>query len=302
MADKRLHLIIVSDDDDFFNWIASTIRVSNLTIETIRQVAVDTIPDIKVISNSDQLLIIEDKIYSKHFTKIGQTFSSIEHELPLLVVTESYNNTMSKINAFAIIDTIVKPSLSIHSLEHAICSLLKDYKLTQRLKRLAHYDALTGAANRYLFDDRMSEALKKAKREKQAFSLLFFDLNAFKSVNDNYGHEVGDLLLKHFVSQLNKVRRETDTLARLGGDEFCMLLPNTDKSSLLTLEDRVKTAFSTPLIKLGVQLHIQSAIGGVNIKNQSISLLSPKEILKIADKCVYEAKKTSETHLVLETI
>jgi len=194
---------------------------------------------------------------------------------------------MSKINAFAIIDTIVKPSLSIHSLEHAICSLLKDYKLTQRLKRLAHYDSLTGAANRYLFDDRMAETLKKAKREKQAFSLLFFDLNAFKSVNDNYGHEVGDLLLKHFVSQLNKVRRETDTLARLGGDEFCMLLPK---------------AFLLPLVDLGIELHIQSAIGGVNIQNQSISLLSPKEILKIADKCVYEAKKTPETHLVLDTI
>ncbi|WP_298939617.1 GGDEF domain-containing protein [uncultured Psychromonas sp.] len=302
MADKRLHLIVVTNDNDFFYWIASTIRVSNLIIETINQVAVDAISDIKVISDSDQLLIIEDKIYSKHFTKISQTFSSIEHELPLLVVTEAYNNTMSKINAFAIIDTIVKPSLSIHSLEHAICSLLKDYKLTQRLKRLAHYDSLTGAANRYLFDDRMSEALKKAKREKQAFSLLFFDLNAFKSVNDNYGHEVGDLLLKHFVSQLNKVRRETDTLARLGGDEFCMLLPNTDKPSLLKLVDRIKEAFLLPLVDLGIKLHIQSAIGGVNIQNQSISLLSPKEILKIADKCVYEAKKTSETHLVLETI
>lgn len=302
MADKRLHLIVVTNDNDFFHWIASTIRVSNLIIETINQVAVDAISDIKVISDSDQLLIIEDKIDSKHFTKISQTFSSIEHELPLLVVTEAYNNTMSKINAFAIIDTIVKPSLSIHSLEHAICSLLKDYKLTQRLKRLAHYDSLTGAANRYLFDDRMSEALKKAKREKQAFSLLFFDLNAFKSVNDNYGHEVGDLLLKHFVSQLNKVRRETDTLARLGGDEFCMLLPNTDKPSLLKLVDRIKEAFLLPLVDLGIELHIQSAIGGVNIQNQSVSLLSPKEILKIADKCVYEAKKTSETHLVLETI
>jgi len=302
MTDKRLNLIIVSDDNDFFHWIASTIRVSNLIIETISQVAVASISDIQVMTNSEQLLIIEDKTYSQHFTKISHTFSSIDHELPLLIVTEAYNNSMSKINAFAIIDTIVKPSLSIHSLEHAICSLLKDYKLTQRLKKLAHYDSLTGAANRYLFDDRMSETLKKAKREKQGFSLLFFDLNGFKSVNDNHGHEVGDLLLKHFVSQLNKVRRETDTLARLGGDEFCMLLPNTNKSSLLKLVDRIKGALSVPLIDLGLELHIQSAIGGVNIQNQSISLLSPKEILKIADKCVYEAKKTPETHLVLETI
>ena len=302
MIDQRLHLIIVCDDDNFFHWIASTIRVSNLIIETINQVAVDSISDIKIIANSDQLLIIEDKAYSKYFTKISQTFSCIDHELPLLVVTESYNDPMSKINAFAIIDTIVKPSLSIHSLEHAICSLLKDYKLTQRLKRLAHYDSLTGAANRYLFDDRMAETLKKAKRDKQALSVLFFDLNAFKSINDSYGHEVGDLLLKHFVSQLNKVKRETDTLARLGGDEFCMLLPNTDKPSLLSLVARIKEAFSTPLLNLGIKLHIQSAIGGVNIRDQSISLLSPQEILKIADKCVYEAKKTSGTHLVLESL
>jgi len=302
MTNQRLHLIIVCDDDNFFLWIAATIKMSNLQIETINQASVDAISKIKKINGVDQLLIIEGSAYSKYCEKIIRTFSSIEHEFPLLVVTETYEKTESKNHAFSIIDTIVKPSLSIHSLEHAISSLLKDYKLTERLKRLAHYDALTGAANRYLFDDRFTELIKKTKRDKQHFSLLFFDLNGFKLINDQYGHEVGDRFLQHFVSLLNKIKRETDTLARLGGDEFCMLLPNTQKENLLQLVERIKAILLTPLIHSNKKLYIKTAIGGVNIVDQNTSLFNPQDILKIADKCVYKAKEQAETHLILEII
>lgn len=299
---QDLDLIIVCEDKDFFNWIASTVQVSNIIVKTISQIDVEFIANIKTEENGNQLLIIEDKSYSKYSEKISESFSSLDHEFPLLVVTDTYTDTTSISNTFTIIDTIVKPSLSIHSLEHAIRSLLKDYKLTQRLKKLAHYDALTGAANRYLFDDRMAEMLKKANRDKESCSLLYFDLNGFKAVNDNHGHGIGDLYLKHFVTQLNYAKRETDTLARLGGDEFCMLIPNTTAETLALFVSRIKNTLITPAVLSGVELYIRTAIGGVNINNQSISQLTPKDILKIADKCVYEAKKVSQTNFVLESI
>jgi len=298
----NLDLIVVCEEEDFFNWIASTVQVSNVTVKTISQMNVEFISNIKTAENSDQLLIIEDKSYSKFSGKISEKFSSIDNELPLLVVTETYTDITAINNSFTIIDTIAKPSLSIHSLEHAIRSLLKDYKLTQRLKKLAHYDALTGAANRYLFDDRMTEMLKKAKRDKAPCSLLYFDLNGFKEVNDTYGHDVGDLLLKHFVKQLHRTKRETDTLARLGGDEFCMLIPNTTKDDLQLLVNRIKNALITPISHSNAEFYARTAIGGVNISAQSMNQLTAKDILKIADQCVYEAKKIQTTHFVLESI
>jgi diguanylate cyclase (GGDEF)-like protein len=302
MIKQGLHLIIVCEDIHFFNWIASTVEVSSIKVKTIKQLHPDLILSINKSDKSDQLLIIEGKVYIEYFKEISDSSSSLDHQFPLLVVTDTYADSTTKRDAFVITDTIVKPSLSIHSLEHAILSLLKDYRLTQKLKLLAHYDALTGAANRYLFDDRMSEILKKAKRDKEPFSLLYFDLNGFKAVNDTHGHGVGDTLLKHFVKRLSKVKRETDTLARLGGDEFCMLIPNTTNESLLLLVDRIIAVLASPVSCSGVQLNIKTAIGGVNIKNQSVSLLTAQEILKVADKCVYKAKKSLKTHLVLETI
>ena len=310
MIEQRLHIIIICEDEYFFNWIASTIKVSDMMVDAIKRVSIDKLSEIRLLPSCDQLLIIQEALYLQNVKKISSNYASMGHEFPLLLVTDSYaesyadsyvNNSDSK-DAFTIIDTIVKENLSIYSLQHATRSLLKDYKLTKRLQRLAHYDALTGAANRYLFDDRMNETIKKSKRYKESFSLLYFDLNSFKKVNDTYGHEVGDLFLKHFVERLNQVKRETDTLARLGGDEFCMLLPNTDEQNLAQFITRIIDSFATPFLDFNIKLPIKSAIGGVTIKDQSESMLSPQEIIKIADKCVYEAKKSTETHSVLKVI
>ncbi|WP_028868198.1 GGDEF domain-containing protein [Psychromonas arctica] len=302
MIEQRLHLMIICEDEYFFNWIASTIKVSDMMVNAITRVNIDKLSEICILPSCDQLLIIQETLYLQNVKKINSNYASMGHEFPLLLVTDSYADNNDRKDAFTIIDTIVKESLSIYSLRHAIRSLLKDYKLTKRLQRLAHYDALTGAANRYLFDDRMNETLKKSKRNKESFSLLYFDLNGFKVVNDTYGHQVGDLFLKHFVLRLNQVKRETDTLARLGGDEFCMLLPNTNEKNLAKFIVRIIDSFSTPFLDFNIQLPIKSAIGGVTIRDQNESMLSPQEIVKIADKCVYEAKQSKETHSVVKVI
>lgn len=294
----KLHINIICDGEHFYNWIASTLEISSLSITVIKKIHLSEISNIERLNRYNQLCIIEGETYAKHSKKISQVLTSSHYEHPLLVVTDTYTESISENNKFNIIDTIVKPSLSIHTLEHAIRSLLKDYNLTQKLKKLAHYDALTGAANRHLFDDRIVEILKNSKRHKEPLSLLYFDLNGFKAVNDTYGHETGDSLLKAFVDKLTTIKRDADTLARLGGDEFCMLLPNTSAANLFTFVDRITHQFSKPFLLSTINLQIKFAIGGVTIKDQSVSLLTPKDILKIADNCVYEAKKEKETHFI----
>ena len=100
-------------------------------------------------------------------------------------------------------------------------------ELEDQIRFQATHDYLTGLPNRYLFYDRFSQAIAYARRKKRKVSLLFIDLDNFKVVNDTYGHDVGDDLLKEAAERLRKVFREMDTICRLGGDEFTVILPET---------------------------------------------------------------------------
>ncbi|HSG93199.1 MAG TPA: PAS domain S-box protein, partial [Methylotenera sp.] len=94
----------------------------------------------------------------------------------------------------------------------------------ERIRLLAFYDALTGLPNRRLFDDRISHALLTARRNKQLLALMFIDVDHFKHINDTYGHDVGDEVIKAVADKMQSELRASDTLARFGGDEFVVLL------------------------------------------------------------------------------
>jgi diguanylate cyclase (GGDEF)-like protein/PAS domain S-box-containing protein len=93
-----------------------------------------------------------------------------------------------------------------------------------RIHYLAHYDSLTGLANRALLSDRLKESVANAARYSYRFALLFIDLDRFKRVNDSLGHEIGDQLLKSVAKRMQSSVRGTDTISRVGGDEFIVLL------------------------------------------------------------------------------
>jgi diguanylate cyclase (GGDEF)-like protein len=95
----------------------------------------------------------------------------------------------------------------------------------ERMRRMAHEDALTGLPNRVLLDDRMRQAILVAARDGHKVGMIYFDLDKFKPVNDTHGHAVGDRLLRMVAERVRAVLRGSDTLARVGGDEFAVLLP-----------------------------------------------------------------------------
>ena len=101
---------------------------------------------------------------------------------------------------------------------------INDAKIAEgRLRRLAEFDTLTGLPNRALFNDRLRQGMARAARGKP-MALLFLDIDRFKSINDTYGHEAGDKLLKVFASRMQGAVRQSDTVARLAGDEFTIIL------------------------------------------------------------------------------
>ena len=107
-----------------------------------------------------------------------------------------------------------------------IVDITEQKKSEQVLKYLATHDPLTGLPNRTLYSDRLNHALLLAKRASTNVAVMFIDLDGFKSVNDAFGHEMGDQVLKRVAKRLNSCMRKSDTIARLSGDEFTLVVEN----------------------------------------------------------------------------
>jgi diguanylate cyclase (GGDEF)-like protein len=161
------------------------------------------------------------------------------------------------------------------------------------LYHLAHHDALTGLANRSLFDDRVTQALKAAERNSRRVALLFVDLDRFKAVNDTLGHAFGDLLLKATADRITAVVRRGDTVARLGGDEFAIVLPEVTQDHAPGLvAAKIQAAMSAPFVLEEQEVHVSCSIG---LAVHPDDAGGRQALLRAADAAVYHAKQLRNT-------
>lgn len=154
-----------------------------------------------------------------------------------------------------------------------------------RARFLAHYDELTGLANRRLFREVLEAHCQKAGRSTTA--LLYLDLDRFKAVNDSYGHPTGDALLVAVAQRLKSQVGEADFCARLGGDEFAVIVWDAETASATTMADRLVTAISDPYLIEGVSVEVGVSIG---IAQALLDVSSNVSILRNADAALYQAK------------
>ena len=164
--------------------------------------------------------------------------------------------------------------------------------LETRLENLAHFDALANVPNRTLFNDRLKLALSYAKREKKMLAVMFIDLDLFKEINDLYGHETGDIVLKKVSRQLVSCVRESDTVARMGGDEFVILLPIIDDiEDVKLVASKIVEAVAQPIKVAKTHLHITCSIG-IAIYPQHGK--DEKLLVINADMAMYQAKNSGK--------
>jgi len=157
----------------------------------------------------------------------------------------------------------------------------------KELAYLALHDNLTKLSNRVLLEDRLTQAIRTAEREKRRFALMFMDLDGFKAVNDVYGHHVGDLLLIDVAQRIGARVRQQDTVARVGGDEFVVLAYVDDPEDAGTLADALLEVVREPFMAGGHELRVSTSIGIAiypgNGDNQH-------DLLTNADAAMYHAK------------
>jgi len=165
-------------------------------------------------------------------------------------------------------------------------------KLKEQHKEDSLHDALTGLPNRRLFEDRGQLAIAQASREQHEVVLLLIDLDKFKTVNDTFGHDVGDDLLCQITKRLKQNIRSYNTLARWGGDEFLMLAPNLHKENYEDLISQITDVFKEPFIIDNQEHSMNVSIGLAAFPRDGVSL---KDLLIAADIAMYEAKTHPNT-------
>jgi diguanylate cyclase (GGDEF)-like protein len=170
--------------------------------------------------------------------------------------------------------------------------------MLHHVEALAITDPLTGLFNRRRFADVLKREFAVTKRYKNTLSCLMIDLDHFKRVNDRFGHDAGDQVLKETARRLMQTLREVDVPARYGGEEFAVLLPHTGKQEALIAAERVRSSIRTQEFDFGSEkLRLTTSIGVSG--NIDVPTGNAEDLVKAADFALYEAKRRGRDQVVL---
>ena len=198
-------------------------------------------------------------------------------------------------NKKKIISTKKLPILNKNGVPEYILGISEDItnkkQMEKIIKNLAYYDEITNLPNRNLFRDRFKIAVEYAKRNNKKIMIAMIDFDKFKKINDRYGHDIGDKLLKNYAARIKKLLRKTDTFARFGGDEFIMFLSdfyNTEdmKKSAEKILDSFKEPFNIGKLKLKIT-------GSMGISVYPDDAIKQSDLVKFADTAMYASKKNT---------
>lgn len=193
--------------------------------------------------------------------------------------------------ATAVCDYMVEIKKSMHSPK------VVEMKIFEEASQASQSDFLTGLYNRAYFDKALNIEIARAQRMKKDCSLVFFDLDDFKKVNDSFGHPAGDLVLKSVAELILREKRLTDIAVRYGGEEIVLLLPDTSKASAMNLATRIRKKVERSQLVHQGRLIKQTMSGGV--ASFPLDTDVPEELIECADRALYRAKHKGKNKICL---
>jgi len=218
--------------------------------------------------------------------------------LPIIMVTShSEPERIKEALEAGATDYLSKPAERIELLAR-IFSAIRIKNLQDKLRETSIRDAMTGLYNRRYMEERMEQEFQRCKRHKNLMTIAMIDLDFFKKVNDSYGHEVGDQVLKILADVLKSQLRKSDILSRFGGEEFVIVLPETPVEGAKMVLNKVreylsKVEISSPLGK-SFSVTLSGGVAGGDISEFE----TYHDLLRMADKNLYEAKHSGRNCII----
>jgi len=167
--------------------------------------------------------------------------------------------------------------------------------MLQRAEEFASHDSLTQVANSRVFHQKLNDERIRMQRYQHPLTIVYIDVDNFKNINDQFGHTVGDSVLKIFAMMIKKQIREADTIARLGGDEFALLLPETSRNQIQSVLEKIQKVLH--MINVEHDWHITISIG---VATYTQAARSAESMVSTADDLMYKAKKRGKNQMVIE--
>lgn len=185
-------------------------------------------------------------------------------------------------------------SSSVAAYEAIMASREKEIKYLQKLENLSMTDQLTGLYNRRFFDEQFAKEIQRVNRYSLKLCVIMFDIDHFKSVNDQFGHQVGDSVLKEFSTLIQKIIRSSDTVFRWGGEEFIALLPETNIENATLIAEKLRSSIEQHTFEHIDKMTASFGVAAVNEQKESSTLT-----IKDADKALYLAKEQGRNRVVI---
>jgi diguanylate cyclase (GGDEF)-like protein len=275
----------------FLSNMVSSLYNDRQCCEKVRHIA-ETVKDGMGIRDSELETFIDD-IREKTVELCSYFDITPEKMKPFSQMLQEANEELSKMNLEyeTVVVRLREEKLKAERLSREL------EKSNRMLSEISFEDNLTGLYNRrYLFDI-VDKEMARAERNGRQFSILLFDIDFFKKINDNHGHHVGDLVLKRVAEVLNRAKRKSDVGVRYGGDEFVVVLPETDLKDSLVFAERLRSAIEGSKTSVaGNRIGITISIGvTAYIPGRTVS--SVEHLMDVADKALYDAKRSGRNRV-----
>lgn len=260
---------------------------------------------------SDEIYRIFEVEFNKEMT--FELFKNHVHPDDRQNVIDVYNNAIENKIPYTVIHRIIAKDGRIKYIEekgeskfdaegNALMSfgtaqdITENFELKMKLEKLALHDSLTGLCNRLNFDEKLQDEMNRTLRYGTHASLLMLDIDFFKKVNDTYGHQAGDEVLKSIADTISNSIRKSDYAARYGGEEFSVILPETDQTKAIELAERIRLAIEQKEFRISESdtIHLTISIG---VGSSSERIISPELLIQAADGALYHAKENGRNQV-----
>jgi len=232
----------------------------------------------------------------------AQKIKEINEDQPIIIIS-GYDNRENLLHSIDIgIDQFLTKPIDIELLLEKIDKIIHKSNKTRKKTQMAYYDNLTNIYNRHFFDLKLEKAIQESKTKKTILALFFIDLDDFKTINDSYGHTIGDMVLKRVATNLKTLVEDEDILARIGGDEFAIIVETNNNAEIQRLQKRIAEATNFTL-----EFHIDISSLYVDTSSEFIKIScstglcilcekcsSKEEFMHCADLAMYKEKKSSK--------